>query len=298
MALGAALVAATILNAAGRFADPDLWWHLKVGEVIWRNRAIPSSDLFSFTAYGHPWTAHEWLSELTMYGAYSLGGYTGLMIWVSVLASIIFLLVYLTCWLHTDNALVAFRSGMVAWCFASVGLAVRPLILGHLFLAAEILILELARTRRRAWVWLLPPIFAVWVNCHGTYMFGLAVLVSLLRLLAFTRSYGLIISEPWDDGSRRALGWAMALSAVALCANPIGVRLWLYPFDTLVSSEHRNEHRPGMAPAEPAGGANAGDDRRRRRRIPPEHAPKIRPCPCGNCCFCRLPPGWPCGMDG
>lgn len=232
-ALAAGLVAVTVLSLATRFENPDLWWHLKVGQIIWNTHTIPSSDLFSFTAQGHPWTAHEWLSEVSMYGAYKLGGYTGLMIWVSVLASLIFLVVYLLCWLMTGNALVALRGGMVAWCFGTVGLSIRPLILGHLFLAAEILVLELARTRRRRWLWLLPPLFAAWVNCHPSFVFGMAVLAVYFISSLIKASAGLVVSEDSDRGWQLWLGWILVACTAALCANPIGIRLWIYPFDVL-----------------------------------------------------------------
>src|ERR1019366_5813396 len=137
------------------------------GQIIWNTHTLPSTDTFSFTALGHPWVAHEWLAELTLYAAYRYGGYAGIMIWLSVAGSLVYLLVYLLCHRVNNNALVSFRGGILAFCFGSVGLAPRPLLLGHLFLVGEILVLELARTRRARWLWFLPPIFVLWVNCHG-----------------------------------------------------------------------------------------------------------------------------------
>ena len=60
--LAALLVVLTVLTVRSRFSDPDLWYHLKIGEIIWNTHSIPRVDLFSFTAYGHPWMAQEWLS--------------------------------------------------------------------------------------------------------------------------------------------------------------------------------------------------------------------------------------------
>ncbi len=232
-ALAAGLVLITVLSLSNRFDNPDLWWQLKIGEDIWNTHAIPSSDSFSFTAAGHPWTAHEWLAEVSMYAAYKLAGYRGLMVWVSALASLTFLLVYLLCWLLTGNALASFRNAMVAWCFGTVGLNIRPLIVGHFFLAAEILILELARMGRSRWLWLLPPLFAVWVNCHGSYVFGMALLAVYL-VCSRVKANSRFTAEEWDPCSQRRLAWTLALSAAALCCNPVGLRLWLYPFDTML----------------------------------------------------------------
>ena len=54
--------------------DPDFWWHLRTGELIWHD-GIPHNDPFSWTASGQAWTAHEWLSEALIYGVQSVGGY-------------------------------------------------------------------------------------------------------------------------------------------------------------------------------------------------------------------------------
>src|SRR4051812_49049230 len=78
--LGSLLILLTLLTVRGRFSDPDMWWHLKAGEIIWNTHSIPRVDVFSYTAAGHPWTAQEWLSEVTIFGAYRLGGYAGLML--------------------------------------------------------------------------------------------------------------------------------------------------------------------------------------------------------------------------
>ena len=62
LAFGLAVI--TWLTVSNRFNDPDLWFHLKLGQVVWNTHSIPTTDTFSFTAYGHSWTAHEWLAEV------------------------------------------------------------------------------------------------------------------------------------------------------------------------------------------------------------------------------------------
>ena len=54
--------------------DPDTYWHLKVGEWILANGAIPQVDHFSHTMKGAPWHSHEWLAELVFAIAYAKGG--------------------------------------------------------------------------------------------------------------------------------------------------------------------------------------------------------------------------------
>ena len=39
----------------------ELWQHLKTGEFIVSNGAIPDTDIFSYTAAGRPWINTRWL---------------------------------------------------------------------------------------------------------------------------------------------------------------------------------------------------------------------------------------------
>src|SRR5438874_7273193 len=124
--LAAGLIVVTLLTVSNRFNDPDLWWHLKLGQIIACTHSVPSTELFSHTAAGHPWTAHEWLAQLSMYAAYQAGGNTGLMLWMSVLASLLVLCVFFLCYRYSVNVLVSFLGALCAWFFGTVGLAIRP----------------------------------------------------------------------------------------------------------------------------------------------------------------------------
>ena len=230
MMLATGLAVVTVLTVSSRFNNPDLWFHLKLGQVIWTTHSIPSMDLFSFTAWGHPWIAHEWLAELGTYAVYRLGGYPALMGCFAGVATLLFCLVYFLCHQRCGSWLAALLGGVCAWFFAAGGLALRPHLLGYLFLVTELILLELGRRNRR-WFWLLPPLFAVWVNCHGSYFFGMGVLV-LYWLCSFANGrWGMVVAEARDSQERRALGLVLMLCVLALCANPIGIRLLLYPLD-------------------------------------------------------------------
>jgi hypothetical protein len=230
MMLAAGLAVITVLTVGSRFNDPDLWFHLKLGQVVWTTHSIPSTDIFSFTAQGHSWIAHEWLAELGIYAAYRLGGYSGLMLCFAGLASLLFALVYFLCYLRCRSWLAALLGGVCAWFFATVGLAIRPMLLGYLFLVVELILLELA-SRNWRWLWALPPLFAVWVNCHGSYFFGMGVMAAYWLCSFAKGKWGIVVAEARDSQERKTLGLALILSALALCANPIGIRLLLYPLD-------------------------------------------------------------------
>ena len=39
--------------------DGDTGWHIRAGEWILRNRSVPTTDLFSFSRPGAPWSATQ-----------------------------------------------------------------------------------------------------------------------------------------------------------------------------------------------------------------------------------------------
>lgn len=232
--LAALFAVLTVLTVRARFNDPDVWWHLKVGEIIWNTHAIPTTDLFSFTTNNHAWTAHEWLAEVAIYGAWKAGGYSGMMLWLCVLTSCLIITSYTLCSLYSGNAKVAFLGGLITWGFATVGLAIRPHIIGYLLLAVALLLVHLGRSGDRRWFLLLPPLFAVWVNCHGSFMFGLMVLAVFLGCSFLRFRAGTLVSTPWEKPRRNMLALAIALSIAALFVNPAGLQQVIYPLDVML----------------------------------------------------------------
>jgi hypothetical protein len=235
--LAGMLTVLAVLTVRGRFNDPDMWWHLKTGEIIWNTHAIPRVDTFSYTVAGRPWIAQEWLSQLTIYAAYHFAGYTGMMLWLCVLASLIFIAAYVLSSLYSANAKVAFLGALTTWLFATVGLSVRPHLVGYLFLVLELLIVHFARTRDRRWFFALPPLFALWVNCHSSFFFGLVVLGVYLFCSFCDFRVGLLVCRRWAQPDCKALILALALSAAALFLNPVGPKLVVYPLDVMLNQK-------------------------------------------------------------
>ncbi len=99
-----------MLTARGRFSNPDLWWHMKTGEIIWNTHHIPVFDSYSFTTNSHAYIPHEWLAQLSIYGAYDFGGYSGLMAWLGGFASLLVVAGY---------ALSGIYSGILRWRFSA-----------------------------------------------------------------------------------------------------------------------------------------------------------------------------------
>ena len=224
-----------VATVRSRFDDPDMWWHLKLGEIMWNTHKVPTADLFSFTTNHHVYVPHEWLSQVLIYGAYRLAGYSGLMVWLCFFTSAILVAGYGLCSLYSGNAKVGFLGALAIWMFGTIGFAVRPQMIGYLLLIVELLLIQLGRNRSPRWFFGLPPLFAIWVNCHGSFFLGIVLASGIAFSSYFNFQYGALVAERWDGRRRRMLTWAVILSVPALLLNPVGARLVLYPLNLLLS---------------------------------------------------------------
>jgi hypothetical protein len=228
------LAVVAVLSVRTHCDDPDMWWHLKLGQIIWTTRTIPLSDLFSYTTNHQASIPQEWLAQLTLYGAYKWAGYSGLMLWLCFFTTALLVAGYGLCVLYSGNAKVAFAGAMVIWLFATVGLAARPQLIGYLLLIAELALIHLGRTRNPRWFFWLPLLFALWINCHASFFFGLIVAGSILFASLYSFQAGSLVAPRWDPRCRRMLAMALVLAAAALFLNPDGIRQIQYPLDTLL----------------------------------------------------------------
>jgi len=174
--IAALFLVLAVMTVRGRFNDPDLWWHLKTGQVIAQTHHIPQVDTFSYTTGHHHTVPHEWLAQLWIYAAYAAHGYTGLMLWECLMTGAILLAGLYLCTIYSGDIKIAFLGTLSIWAYGSVGYAVRPQLVGYLLLAFELILLHLGRTRNPRWLLAIPPLFAIWVNCHGSFWLGLGVL--------------------------------------------------------------------------------------------------------------------------
>lgn len=228
--LAAALITTVVIFANRSIADPDIWWHLRNAEELLRTHHVVSADAYSFTVRGAPWINHEWLGELPYYFGWRCLGLQGLYATMALALATIFLLLYLLSYVRSrDYKAAALACGM-AVPLATVSFGPRTLLFGWILLLLELLILE-SYDRRPRWLWLLPPLFVVWVNTHGSWLIGLALLLAFAFAGCFSLRAGRIESVRRSAAQLQQLACVIAASAAALFVNPYGWRLVFYPFN-------------------------------------------------------------------
>ncbi len=90
-----AILALGLFTMAARgITDPDVWWHLRTGQLILQNHSLFHTDPYSFTRLGQPWINHEWLSEIFLFGIYRIAGFGGLIITFAAVIAVTLMLVY------------------------------------------------------------------------------------------------------------------------------------------------------------------------------------------------------------
>jgi hypothetical protein len=210
-----------------RNADTDLWGHIAFGETIIKQGRVPWLDYYSYSAPGIPYFDHEWLAQVIIAGVYDTLGVVGLKLMKLALTAATILL------LAGAEGETGASPGVQSGVLMMVALALlplmqfRPQLFTFMLMAALLLILARDNYRGRAPVWLLVPMMMLWVNLHGGFIIGLAIIATYGGV---TGLQGLLEGRGW----RRPLRFAAitGATAAATLATPYGTNAWGAIFQT------------------------------------------------------------------
>ena len=205
----------------------DLWMHVKYGQWIWANGLIPRTEPIMSLAEGMPYVDDAWLSQIIMFGSYWSAGCEGLSL------------------LHTGTVLAivgvlcagAYRATNRTWLALMTLAVLAPLVWPHLtvvqpkMVGALLFVMLLYMVASRHWHganwFLIPLLFVCWVNLHGSFLIGLAVLAC--SVLGHT-------VDAWRQMNRARAGmqggdllrWLLVseCAVVACLANPYGIEVF------------------------------------------------------------------------
>jgi hypothetical protein len=212
--------------------DPDLGWHLRVGEDLLKNHIFPRNDFYTFPFKGYAWRDHEWLAEVPLYWLYHIGGYPLLVFLFSCLW-------FLPFWLLVREKNLVSKILMILIGLAAIApfMGVRLQVLTLVGIAILFRLFDgylptssvipthstefrvnsggIQRSGNRRLLFLFPLIMLVWANLHGSFIYGLLV--------------GFIFLAYCFVKDRRKF-WPFLISWLAGVAitlvNPYGIGLW------------------------------------------------------------------------
>ena len=213
--------------------DPDIWWHMRNAQVLLTTHHFIRHDLYSFTVAGKPWVNPEWMAEIPYYLGFRWLGELGLFL-VMLLAVELFIVGMLVrCYRRSGEITSAFLATWIAVLLAAINIGPRTILFGWLCFLVEMFLLEDYRKGKDR-LWLMVPLFALWVNVHGSWVIGFAFFVVYVAAGFAGGTWGSIEAVRWTGGEKRKLILVGAASVAALFVNPYGWRLVAYPFNMLL----------------------------------------------------------------
>lgn len=192
----------------------DSWWHLRCGQLISQLGTVPQHDSFSFSLpEGTYWPNHEWLAQVLMYRAYTLGGLP----LVSLAAGVVVALVGLAlCGALAGGMERRFVLLLLVLPWIVASLSARPQIFTLLGMAVTLWLL--ARER----YWALPVVFLGWANLHGAVSLGGLLLVGCCAAALL-----------FDRSRLTRLVVVTGLCGGATLVTPMGIKLLLFPLESV-----------------------------------------------------------------
>lgn len=202
--------------------DGDTGWHLATGRYIVDTLSVPSTDPFSFSSKGKPWTAHEWLTEVLMHYAYILGGWPG----VVTLFGLSFGLTLGIASFHAHRWMTPICATAVALLlfFGLMNfLLARPHVLGWPLLTIWLIALVNARQYHKVPAPGWAVMMWLWANIHGSFAIGLF----LAAALGLEALIGAEARQRWHI----IRGWGLfgLICLLASIATPSGIEGLYFP---------------------------------------------------------------------
>jgi len=241
--IGFLIVFIACFTDSGSFllGDGDTGYHIRAGEIILKDLAVPRHDPFSFITPPLPWTAHEWLSEVVMAIVHNALGLPGIVFLFALLLATTYWLLFR--WIRSSgtNILVVLLILILVLLSSRIHWHARPHVFSLFLVVLLYQILILHQEDRGNYLYVIPPIMLLWVNLHGGFIAGFLFMGIFLSgyFLGFLARKG--EERPVFANKGKQLSMVCAVSVLAACVNPFGVHAFLFPF-RLVSETYLMDH--------------------------------------------------------
>jgi len=201
----------------------DSFWHHAAGLWMIRHHDVMTRDVFSYTVTGHSWITPEWGYGLLLAETVRVVGPVGFWLLSAGVATLTVVTVAVLCRMHGAGWLWTGVLSIEVGAAVTLFLDDRPQVVSY-FLVAGLLVLLAAGRRRRAVLTVIPLLFVLWANLHGSFLLGLTIL-ALEAAVAFlpARMGRLSVDRPLV---RRDALLLLLVSGLATLVNPFGFEVY------------------------------------------------------------------------
>lgn len=210
----------------------NLDFHLHGGRWIVEHFAVPQTDIATYSVPDNPYVDLHWLFQVGLFLVWKLGGFAGISVVNTLLALLLFGLLYLR------NESLGVNRDITSWCLLAAIVAIhqrlqmRPESLTFIYLVAVGLLLDAWESHRWRAIIVLPVIQVLWVNTQGLFMLGWFIIVANF------------VGRTW---SNRRMDWPLFLTLLVSMSvsllNPYGWRAVVFAVHLLTRFNPGNVFR-------------------------------------------------------
>ena len=234
-------------NGARLISDIIIGVHIRVGDYIINNLAIPTHDIFSHAAHPITWTPPQWLAEVIFGALNKIVGLTGLTVFVAFFIAAIYAILFKFMRSLGISIIVAFFITLLAAGASAVHWLARPHIFSVMFTLLWYIIIETYQKKNKTYLYWLPLLMILWVNIHGGFVMGF-VLLSIYIVGNIFRSRFVMAERDIARKRARQLILVLLLCLLGSLINPQGFKLLLSPLEVVANQAAVNSIQEWMSP--------------------------------------------------
>ena len=206
-----------VMQLAATPSAIDVAYHVKAGELIVEQRAVLRTDVLAWPTAGRPWVDQNWGAQALLYAIWRVGGFPLVAVTSALCTVAAWGLVVAACRRRAARLRLVAAAVLAGYLAGAPAFSARPQMFSVLLFAAEVHLLEVARTRPRIAL-AIPLLMPLWANLHGAFVVGLGLLAIEATAAAWRRD---------RPGVLRFLVVGV-LSVIGLLANPWGAGVLAY----------------------------------------------------------------------
>lgn len=160
-------------------AEGQLGYFIREGAIFWQKGELIFSNSLTYTSPAHPMNNNHWLASAFFYAIQQVIGFGGLHFLVAVLYVFAFAWLFRTLSPSTKPLITVLIGLLAAPLFATHNV-IAPVLFSHLFsLVFFVLLYQYLNEKKTIkWLYLLPILQVLWVNCHAYFFISWGLLIA------------------------------------------------------------------------------------------------------------------------